>query len=435
LKLCDFGLSVSRSPDDTEQVTVCGTHPYIAPEITDYNPKWSDKADIFALGCTLYYFIMQSTPYTWQLSNVAFAKSRRSLPSELSQEIADLVYSCIEYEVVDRPDSQKLFNIAISKVGENDLPLAAMNIADPIFQPVLVEPKGTSPKPLAPNTPAEAEEANLRPARAMIPNGPTQPASIGNVRSVSSAADARTAQKLNVSKDHRTIPERPLSAPVIEQPRKSVESFYSINAVEPYAEFEERMHKRIGSFVVDYTEEEPLNSFRHPIHALKEITPPVSINEPVEFEDSYQTTNDAPTPPRSGFSFLGRGAKGSSRGDMKVIGRIKAERSYQRLLRNGEEYVREELSHDNLLFRWYTDQKNENRAVYVVVGCIVYENAYVDEESVKTGLSGGTTPVVSAISVPVSAGYGSGSSQSGLQESALRMSKPLPFPTSLRPLY
>ncbi|KAH8744863.1 kinase-like domain-containing protein, partial [Hyaloscypha sp. PMI_1271] len=54
VKLCDFGLAVSRFADDEVQTTVCGTHPYVAPEIRGHEPEWTNKGDIFSLGCTLF---------------------------------------------------------------------------------------------------------------------------------------------------------------------------------------------------------------------------------------------------------------------------------------------------------------------------------------------------------------------------------------------
>ena len=67
IKLCDFGLGVSRYPEDVNEMSFGGTPGYIAPvyyseasngtllkveqEITRDNPKWSTKADVFSLGC------------------------------------------------------------------------------------------------------------------------------------------------------------------------------------------------------------------------------------------------------------------------------------------------------------------------------------------------------------------------------------------------
>ena len=67
VKMCDFGLGVSRYPEDVNEMSFGGTRGYIAPvhhfeasngtllnvgqEITRDHPKWSTKADVFSLGC------------------------------------------------------------------------------------------------------------------------------------------------------------------------------------------------------------------------------------------------------------------------------------------------------------------------------------------------------------------------------------------------
>lgn len=191
--------------------------------------------------------------------------------------------------------------------------------------------------------------------------------------------------------------------------------------------FEEHIYEKLGSFVVDYTRQEPLNSYRGCYYSPKDISGPVSVNEPVDFEDTYEVTTDKPPPRQRRFGILigDRPARNSGMPDMSVAVRIKADASCERLLKNGEEYMREELRRNIGLHEWYTMQVNQYyRTVHVVVGCIVYENAFVEEVTKQEGRSRHDSHDLSTrlgVSVPVYAGV-TGNYPPRLQSNASRTS-------------
>ncbi|KAH7379609.1 kinase-like domain-containing protein [Pyrenochaeta sp. MPI-SDFR-AT-0127] len=122
-KLCDFGLSII--PCETEQLSFGGTNLYIAPEVTRDDPQWSDKADIFALGCTLFYFYKRDAPWRYQLT-LTSSVSMPVLPKHAGQDIKDLIYACISTDAKNRPDAEQIFMKALENLEEEDRSLASV---------------------------------------------------------------------------------------------------------------------------------------------------------------------------------------------------------------------------------------------------------------------------------------------------------------------
>ncbi|KFY77223.1 hypothetical protein V499_03317 [Pseudogymnoascus sp. VKM F-103] len=125
-KLCDFGLSVFQSPNETKKHSFGGTRPYIAPEVTEDNPNWSNKADIFAVGCTFYSFYNKGAPpWLYHLTNESSAKVP-SLPEDAPKDIKDLIYSCVSFNEEDRLGADNLFKDALKHVDKGDRALASL---------------------------------------------------------------------------------------------------------------------------------------------------------------------------------------------------------------------------------------------------------------------------------------------------------------------
>ena len=57
ISICDFGFALDLKSNETnESNIICGTPGYIAPEVFK-NTTYSEKSDIFAVGCILYNLI------------------------------------------------------------------------------------------------------------------------------------------------------------------------------------------------------------------------------------------------------------------------------------------------------------------------------------------------------------------------------------------
>ena len=110
-KLTDLGLSKGRESDDshlTQSGAVVGTAYYIAPEQARGDAT-DGRADIYALGCTLYHAATGKTPFDAATPTVLMVKHisekmrhPQSLRSELSDEFCTLLSHMVAREADDR---------------------------------------------------------------------------------------------------------------------------------------------------------------------------------------------------------------------------------------------------------------------------------------------------------------------------------------------
>ncbi|PWU09012.1 MAG: hypothetical protein C5B47_03920 [Verrucomicrobia bacterium] len=63
LKALDFGIA-ARPKEGAGDLKLVGTPPYMAPELLDPRPQYSEKADIWAVGVTLYQLLTGRLPFT-----------------------------------------------------------------------------------------------------------------------------------------------------------------------------------------------------------------------------------------------------------------------------------------------------------------------------------------------------------------------------------
>lgn len=88
VKLLDFGLakpfdqSTAETPTaQTASDTIVGTSDFMAPEQIEHSATADHRADIYSLGCTLYFLLTGQAPFTGSQANVLAAHLRDPFPS------------------------------------------------------------------------------------------------------------------------------------------------------------------------------------------------------------------------------------------------------------------------------------------------------------------------------------------------------------------
>jgi serine/threonine protein kinase/formylglycine-generating enzyme required for sulfatase activity len=155
VKILDFGLaklaseSARPGPGLTQDNTVMGTPEYMAPEQAT-NCKAADiRADIYALGCTLYCLLAGRPPFTGESLAILVAHSTDAprpvelLRPEVPPELAALVARCLSKNPSDRPQTPKELADALGPFAK-PAKSAAGRPAD--YAPALV--KSTAPAPV-----------------------------------------------------------------------------------------------------------------------------------------------------------------------------------------------------------------------------------------------------------------------------------------------
>lgn len=93
VKICDFGLAKSKSvtEDDSLLRSFVGTLLYSCPEIIENRP-YSEKADIWALGCIVYEMLRGHSPFSAAHNPLTVAKKIVECEYEvLNDESKDLM--------------------------------------------------------------------------------------------------------------------------------------------------------------------------------------------------------------------------------------------------------------------------------------------------------------------------------------------------------
>jgi len=111
IKLGDFGLSKKFYNEYSN--TIIGTPLYMSPELLERKP-YNEKADIWALGCSIYELATFSTPYEAPSMNILLNKIRNGLPqrinSSYSNELWNMISKMLTYDYNKRPSSLELIN-------------------------------------------------------------------------------------------------------------------------------------------------------------------------------------------------------------------------------------------------------------------------------------------------------------------------------------
>ena len=98
-KLCDFSLSKYVSVANS----LCGVQGYMTPQMHDHE-KYTNKADVYSLGATIYFLLFGRTPKYKELYN----KNFEFMPKD--QNLKDLLLKMLTYEEKDRISWDDLIN-------------------------------------------------------------------------------------------------------------------------------------------------------------------------------------------------------------------------------------------------------------------------------------------------------------------------------------
>ncbi|PPQ80556.1 hypothetical protein CVT25_001590 [Psilocybe cyanescens] len=106
IKLADFGCAYIGSDMETPRTnTFVGTAAYISPELlarSDSNPK---SPDLWAVGCTLFFFLYGTSPFTAATDYLTMKRVRAldfSLPKACDPDAADLIKSLLILDPQER---------------------------------------------------------------------------------------------------------------------------------------------------------------------------------------------------------------------------------------------------------------------------------------------------------------------------------------------
>jgi len=106
VRIGDLGIAKAMKGDDLA-MTMVGTPYYLAPEICEGRP-YSNKTDVWALGCVLYEMCARRHPF--EAKNQAelvlkIVKARYDpIPKQYSKELAEIVAMCMSKEPATRPE-------------------------------------------------------------------------------------------------------------------------------------------------------------------------------------------------------------------------------------------------------------------------------------------------------------------------------------------
>ena len=111
IKLGDFGFSKKLFSEYAK--TILGTILYMAPEILE-RKQYNEKADIWALGCSIYELTSFQTPYDASNKNNLLTKIKNGLPQRIDKKYSDELWNFITkmltYDYNQRPNSIQLIN-------------------------------------------------------------------------------------------------------------------------------------------------------------------------------------------------------------------------------------------------------------------------------------------------------------------------------------
>ncbi len=123
-KLADLGLARARSGDDrvTNSGVVVGTPAFMAPEQADGSPDIDVRADVYALGATLFQLVTGAPPYTGSSPLVVVSKvltapvpDPRALRPDLSASTAEVIVRALAKDRAARFQSSAELLVALER--------------------------------------------------------------------------------------------------------------------------------------------------------------------------------------------------------------------------------------------------------------------------------------------------------------------------------
>jgi serine/threonine protein kinase len=116
-KIGDFGLTVSgtsKSLITTKEAK--GTACYRAPELVRNDPKYNNKADIWAIGCITYELTTEERAFSGDMETYLLTDQEKKLPENLvlddgpKQLISQIIRQCLLIEPNERPTTKSIGN-------------------------------------------------------------------------------------------------------------------------------------------------------------------------------------------------------------------------------------------------------------------------------------------------------------------------------------
>eukprot|EP01017_Pseudomicrothorax_dubius_P025565 TRINITY_DN2774_c0_g1_i12.p1 TRINITY_DN2774_c0_g1~~TRINITY_DN2774_c0_g1_i12.p1 ORF type:complete len:549 (+),score=73.44 TRINITY_DN2774_c0_g1_i12:1025-2671(+) len=123
-KICDFGLALKLTDNEGDEMGICGTPNYLAPEVLD-KKGYSLKSDCWAFGCILYSLIQGQPPFEAPSVQETLTKIRNMnfrLPKGVTLNLSILLEGLLTQNVKKRYSMEdvldSLFYHGLSKMSE-----------------------------------------------------------------------------------------------------------------------------------------------------------------------------------------------------------------------------------------------------------------------------------------------------------------------------
>ncbi|KAJ3547503.1 hypothetical protein NM208_g1485 [Fusarium decemcellulare] len=355
-KLCDFGLGYDKLSLADGQVSYAGTLPFIPPEVTRDHPNWTNKADVFALGCVFFYWFDRELPYRGGLSTNS-PDAAATIPTKVPDRLRTLIRDCISPEAATRPEAEAVFWEAFENAQPDDLPLACFQIYDTIPS------VGFQRTGLSDNIPT-GSQSSATPLERGATSRPLQAATI-HIGSESGPVSPSTTVT-NIAKVTTSTP------------ALSSESWRS-NMDPETTEIEMGIAEGLGSFVVDFQSPHPIDNIVLPgTYTYNKEVRRKAIATEIRFQSTHSTGN--PDAKRARFGSL----LPSRASEVTVM--IEADVCEEISLKNVNSYF--ESTSATLSRRemaWIRKADKEKKTVYLIVGYLAYTNAVVTEGAYREG--------------------------------------------------
>jgi len=108
VRIVDYGISTQLKTKKGKHFahTFVGSSGYMAPEV--FEKKYTFSSDVFGYGVLMYLLIFKTNPFPitsiWDYEAVMIAKKPIELPSDIPNDIGDLLLQTLSFDPSERPD-------------------------------------------------------------------------------------------------------------------------------------------------------------------------------------------------------------------------------------------------------------------------------------------------------------------------------------------
>ncbi|MCA9269628.1 MAG: serine/threonine protein kinase [Planctomycetales bacterium] len=199
-KVSDLGLAgfMHEGQDDPRAGKIVGTVDYISPEVYRSPANVSPLADLYSLGCTLYYAVTGKVPYPGGSTREKLERHCHDTPyhpqrfnEDISEEFVEVIADMMEKNPQERVQSaaEVADRLSVWARGEGPLPSRMRSAWTPPPLPTGVEDRhddsdvqlrdGESLRSLQPTRSAAAQETYVGPAESLAPAPPASGSAVG----------------------------------------------------------------------------------------------------------------------------------------------------------------------------------------------------------------------------------------------------------------